>query len=309
MNKTLESILAAFGVSGNESEIKNVIKQCISNKEAEIVEDKMGNLIVKVGKGSEKLMMVAHMDEVGLMLTYIEDNGLLKAEKVGDFSEKYIGNSIVRFENDLEGVALFKENKTMIDMGFKDKAEAESVLREGKTAAFKCNYIENGNRLIGPKLDDRIGCYILLTLINELKSSDKEVYFVFSAQQRLGGRGARASANFIKPDKCIVIETQNVSEDRHIKLAHGPVVSVMDKSLIINHNIKEEIEQAANKKNITLQYAVSDENTDGGLIQKEGFGVKTGVVSVPCKYMNTLTEVVDMQDVETVTELLRELIK
>lgn len=306
MDKTLEVLLKTFGVSGHESEIRKVIKGNISNPKAEVIEDKMGNVTVKLGSGKEKLMVVAHMDEMGLIVSYIEDNGEMKAEKVGNFSESYFGNSIVKFENGIEGIALFKDDKTFIDAGFKDKKEAETSLKEGDVAGFTGNYLEHSNTITGPKMDDRAGCYVLLSLINELKDLNKEVYFVFSAQQNLGGRGARAAANCIKPDKCIVLEAENCKNG--VELSKGPVLSIMDKSLVINHDIKEEIEKAAEKTNIKLQYTVSEENTDGGLIQKECFGVKTAVLSIPCKYIHTPTEMVHTSDIETAKKLVKEFI-
>jgi len=317
MEAVLNKLLSAFGVSGHEEEVRKVIIEELKDINCDVKEDKMGNLIIKLGAGNEKLMFCAHMDEIGLIATYIEDNGFIRVGSVGDFKPSDIVHNFVRFENGVVGkVGSAKNNPEIgdlfVDIGVSTREEALKIVREADTASFLGDAIEVEDKLIGPGLNNRIGCFILLRLIKELKETNKELYFVFSAQAELGGRGARAAAFSIEPDYAVVVDLEEAGDviggKNNIKLGKGPVLTVMDRSLIIHHEVKERLQKAAEEKGIALQYAAVDRITDGGTIHKEGIGIKTGVLSVPCRYNHTASEMVSLKDVEKAIELLKEVI-
>lgn len=317
MDSILSRLLSSFGVSGHEDNVRKTIMEELKDISCDVKEDKMGNLIVKVGEGSEKLMFCAHMDEIGLIVTFIEDNGFIRVGSIGDFNAAEIVHNLVEFENGTIGkVAAAKDNPEIgdlfIDIGAKDRDEALKNVKEGDVASFLGDAAELENNIIGPGLDNRVGCYILLRLIKEIKKSSKELYFVFSSQAELGGRGARAASFEVEPDFCIVVDLENAGDaiggKNNLKLGAGPIITVMDRSLIMHHEVKEMLESTAKKKEIQVQYAAVNRITDGGTIHKEKCGVKTGVVSVPCRYNHTVSEMVCMEDVEKVIELLKGLV-
>jgi endoglucanase len=317
MDNMLGRLLSSFGVSGHEDNVRKAIIEELKDINCDIKEDKMGNLIVKIGEGSEKLMFCAHMDEIGLIATFIDDSGFIRVGSIGDFSPADIVHNFIQFENGVIGkIAAAKSNPEIgdlfIDIGAKSREEALKKVSEGDVACFLGDAVETSNNIIGPGLDDRIGCYILLRLIKELKETDKEIYFVFSAQAELGGRGARAASFAVEPDYCIVVDLEEAGDaiggKGAIKLGSGPILTVMDRSLIMHHEIKCKLEAAAKNKEIAVQYASVNRITDGGAIHKEKTGVKTGVVSVPCRYNHSISEMVCIDDIEKTIELLKALI-
>ncbi len=317
MDSMIKRLLSSFGVSGHEDEVRKIIIDELKESTCEIKEDKMGNLIVKLGEGAEKLMLCSHMDEIGLIITFIEDNGFIRVGSVGDFNTADVVHNIIRFENGVLGkVGAAKANPEIgdlyIDIGVSSREEALKKVREGDVACFLGDAVEIENKLISPGLDNRVGCYILLRLIKDLKKTDKELYFVFSSQAELGGRGARAASFAIEPDSCIVVDLEEAGDSiggkGTIKLGKGPVLTVMDRSLIMHHEIKDRLETAAAEKNIAIQYASVSRITDGGAIHKEKSGVKTGVLCVPCRYNHSISEMVCVEDIEKTIELLKELL-
>jgi endoglucanase len=313
----LNRLLSSFGVSGHESEVRNAILDELKEVNCAVKEDKMGNLIVKIGEGSEKLMFCSHMDEIGLIVTFIEDSGYIRVGSIGDFNVCDIVNNLVKFENGTLGkVAATKGNPEIgdifIDIGASSREEALKKIHEGYVASFLGDALEFEDKILSPGLNNRVGCYILLRLIKELKETDKELYFVFSSQAELGGRGARAASFAIEPDYCIVVDLEEsgdvIGGKNNIKLGSGPIITVMDRSLIMHHEVKEKLEAASKEKNIAVQYAAVNRITDGGAIHKEKSGVKTGVVSVPCRYNHSISEMVCVKDVENTVELLKALL-
>ncbi|WP_027626655.1 M42 family metallopeptidase [Clostridium lundense] len=312
MDKLLSNLVNAFGVSGNEDDVRNIIKDELKDTKCIISEDKIGNLIVKLGKGQEKMMFCAHMDTIGFMVSFIEDNGLIRVEKIGEFNSSDVVHNIVRFKNGTVGKLFLNKEQLFIDIGINTRKDVLKLVNEGDTAclAGSCLNVGEGN-IISSNLDNRVGCYILLSLAKELQNINRETYFVFSTQNELGARGARAAAHTIKPDYCIVVDLEG-SEDviegkNNIKLGKGPIIKVMDKTLIMHEDIKNMIEESAQKLKLKVQYVVSNSKSDGGTIHKEGLGVKTGELSVPCRYIHCSSEMINIKDIEDSIKLLKEL--
>ena len=317
MDCLLKSLVEAFGVSGREEAVRQVIKEELKDTNNEIREDKMGNIIVKMGTGEEKIMFCAHMDQIGIIVTYIEEKGIVRVGSVGDFKPEDMIHNFVQFNNGVVGkLCASKENPAIgdmyIDLGLNSREEVLKLVKEGDTGRFIMSYNTLGGKEIGPNFDDRIGCYVLLRMIKEIKVSSKELYFVFSTQKELGGRGARAAAYSIEPDYCIVVDVEGAGDvpgaKGNVKLGEGPVVSIINKTLILDNEVKSLIEKAAEEAEVKLQYSISTENTDGGLIHKEVGGIKTGVVSIPCRYLHTVSEMISMEDVEKTIRVLMNLI-
>lgn len=272
----------------------------------------LGNLIVKVGEGKEKIMLCSHMDSIGLLVSFIEENGLIRVEKTGDFNYEDVSHSIIKFKNGTIGKLILKDKELYIDIGLKKREEVLKVVEEGDQACFFGELMEMGNKnLIAPNLDNRVGCYILITLLKRVKNLNKEVYFLFSTQEELGARGARAAAYSINPDYCIVVdleEANNLCRKSNIKLGDGPAIKVMDKTLIIHHEVKKMLEESADLSKVKIQYSVSNSRSEGGTIHKERMGIKTGELSIPCKYKHCASEIVNINDIENSIKLLESLL-
>lgn len=317
MDVMLERLVSAFGVSSQEEEVRGVIREELNKIDCHINEDKMGNLIVKVGEGAEKIMFCAHMDEIGLIATYIEDNGFARVSNVGGIHPSEIVHNFVVFQNGTMGKvgATKLEPKVedlFIDLGVSSREEALNKIKEGDTACLLCDGMEVEDKIMSPCLDDRIGCYVLLRMIKEIKKTKRELYFVFSTQEELGGRGARAAAYTIEPDYCIVLDTQEAGDyiggQGNLELEKGPIIKIKDRTLIMHHKVKEMLEEASQRSGVKVQYGISNGSTDGGNIHKENGGIRTGVLSIPCRYTHSISEMVSMKDVEDTINLLKELI-
>lgn len=318
MDELLKKLLDAFGVSGREAGIRDIIKSEIDDKKFEIKEDKLGNLIAKAGSGNEKIMVCAHMDSIGLISTFIEESGYIRAGQVGSYKIDELRGNYAEFENGVIGkIGLSGSgedlNSVFIDIGTKSKKEAVKKVKEACTARVISNYYDLNKNIAGPCLDSRIGCYILLKIIKNMKESDKQVYFVFSSQKQLGGRGARAAAYEIDPDFCIVLDTEECMDvpggSGNLKLGTGPVLTVMDRTLITNHRIKSMIEEGAAKAKVKLQYGVSGEGSEGGLIHKERGGIMTGVLNVPIRYKYSASEIISIKDVEDTIAVIKNVLE
>lgn len=316
MEKIFDRLINAYGVSGNEECVRNVIKEELKDVNCIIKEDKMGNLIVKIGQGKEKIMFCSHMDQIGLIVTYIEDSGLVRVSGIGDFKPEDVINNFVRFKNGTVGKLGVFKGEMFVDVGMKGREKVLEHVKEGDTACFVGPYLEiENNIVIGPALDNRTGCYILIRVIKEIvsrKNYDKELYFVFSSQEELGSRGSRAAAYMINPDFCIIVDDESTGDtiggEGSIKLGEGPVIKIMDKTLIISSAVKGILQNAAKKANVNIQYAVTSGNSDGGTIHKERGGIRTGELSIPCRYKHSTSEMVSMEDVEKAIKLLTEII-
>lgn len=328
MDKLLESLLSAFGVSGHEEEVREVIIEELNRLEAHHEIDKMGNVIVKMGKKSEveeeRLMITAHMDTMGVIVTYIDDKGFARVGKVGDFKEAAMINTIVEFENGNSGrVCSTKDDPKIddlyIDLGVSTREEALELIEEGDVAVFTSNIIEERNNIIAPFLENRVGCYMMIKVIENLANNreilndlDKELFFVFSTQNKVGSRGVRAAAYSINPMYSIVIDGEEASDNLggkgNFKLGGGLGIKFMDRTLIMHHEVKEMLEEAFSKADKKPHYIFSEKGGDGATIHKEGNGIKTGTIVYPVRYKDTNLEMISVKDIQEGIEILNKVI-
>ncbi|AEB77163.1 peptidase M42 [Clostridium botulinum] len=321
MDRLMESLIDSFGVSTREENIKDIIKKQINliNEEKllnlDLNEDDMGNIVVKLGEGTEKLMISTHIDNSGLMITDIDDNGFFKVVPMGSIDLKNISANFFKSQDGHIGRMGFlkegsSEDNLFIDFGLSTKENAKDKIKEGDTLELIGHKIEVENKIIGANIHSRIACYILLKVIENIniKNLNKELYFVFSVQKELGCKGARLAAVNIKPNSAIVLEAMDSDDTKEgsskIALDKGTIMSVFDRSLVIHHKVKETIEEISKKLNLKLQYSISDGQNEGGFIHKEVGGIKTGMIAIPCRYINTSGEMISLKDVENTISLL-----
>ena len=254
MKELLNKLTSINGVSGNEENVAKFITEQMKEHVDEIKLDAMGNLIcIKKGTG-KKIMLAAHMDEVGIIVTHIEDNGFLRFTGLGGINQfaslyqKIIFNNdvigVVGYEEDLEEFKDLKIGKMYIDIGVKSKEEAEKKVSLGDVAAFIGAFTNNEGVIISKALDDRIGCAILIELAKTLNSTNNEIYFVFTTQEELGLRGAKTAAYSVNPDISFVVDVTGTGDTPKakpapIKCGNGPIIKIMDRASIIHPKVKE----------------------------------------------------------------------
>lgn len=314
----LKELTQGFGPSGRENNIRDIIKSKVSQYADEVTADALGNLIVrKKGKG-KKIMLAAHMDEIGIIVTFIDDNGYLRFSAVGGLNKQDILYKRVRFENGTVGViGTEKENKDKliskmyIDIGTESKEEAEKSVSVGDMAAFEGDYEVSGTKVISKALDNRAGCYVLIETLKRVKS-DNDLYFVFTVQEEVGLRGAKTSSYAIAPDYAVAVDVTDTgdtpnAEEMAVKMGKGAAVKVMDRSVLCDGFVRTALIEAAKKNNIPYQLEVmTDGGTDAGAISVSRSGVKTGGVSIPTRYIHSPSEMADMNDIKACIDILSE---
>ncbi|MBF8983097.1 M42 family metallopeptidase [Lutibacter sp. B2] len=330
----LKRLTEANGVSGNEHEVRALIKDEIKSHVDEIKVDRLGNLIaIKHGKeGYPKIMLSAHMDEVGLMVNSIDDNGFIKFLTVGGIDDRILASTVVDIgKNKIKGVIGAKaihlqspdERKTplkhkelYIDIGAKSKEEAEKLVSRGDYIGFSSDYIEFGNDLIKAKaLDDRAGCAIIMDLLKQ--SYDSTIFAVFSVQEEVGLRGAAPAAYALNPDMAIVIETTSCFDlagieepDFVTRMSKGPALSILDTVTYYNKEITQKIIDTAKKHNIPYQFKMIPKGgNDSGKIHLTREGIKTAAISLPCRYLHSPISVISKKDYSNCNLLLSNFLK
>ncbi len=325
MQETLKLVTQVFGVSGNEDEIRETITNEIKKHVDEIRVDAMGNLIaVKRGK-KKKIMLAAHMDEIGVIATFIDDNGFIRFSNVGGVSQLTALGQRVRFRNGttgtvskeekLEDIRGLKLTKMYIDIGCRSREETEKLVRIGDTANFAGDFTVQGNCAISKAMDDRSGCAVLIELIKSLPKTDNEIYFVFTTQEEVGLRGAKTAAFGIMPDCAIALDVTITGDTpecdkREVKLGGGPAIKVKDSSYLAHPAIRRELENLAVENGIPYTLELLDRGgSDPGAIQTTGMGVPCGGISIPCRYVHSPAEMVSLEDLENCVKLTSLFIK
>ena len=323
MYQTLKQLIKVHGVSGREGNVASKISEMIAPYTDEVSIDALGNLIaLKKGTGNnrKKHMLCAHMDEIGFIVTYIEDNGYLRVSNIGGI--RFIPSAYmpVIFENGLRGVLAPEEDlekkedyqatKFYIDIGAKDKKDAEKRVQIGDCAVIEPNVFRLANhRIAGRPLDDRLGCAILIDVAKKLTQTKDDVYFVFSVQEEVGCKGAKTASFAIEPDDAIVFDVTGTGDSLGAKpmvvsLGGGVAIKIKDNSVICHNEIVEKLVSLSKQHKISSQMEIlTYGGTDTSSIQTSAFGAKVGALSIPTRNIHTATEVVDMRDVEACRNL------
>ncbi len=318
--KLIESLNAVHGPAGDEGGIRAVIAELAKPFADEITEDTLGNLIVHKKGSGPKVMFAAHMDSIGFIVTHIEKEGFLRVGRLGGISPQEVAYTPVRFKNGVKGV-LAKEEKAAfgklkldecyIDIGAKDEDEARKMVQVGDTAVYDTATFTNNGKVYSPYLDNRVSCAILLQAMEQITQSENDLYFVFTAQEEVGIRGAKTAAWAIDPDYGIAVDVTDVDDtpgsEKYgtVQLGKGAAIKVMDASVICHPVMVEKLSNLANEGNIPAQKDILRAGgTDAGAIHTTRLGVLTGGISVPCRYIHTPHEMADLQDVDSCVKLV-----
>ena len=327
--KLLEKLCTVEGISGDEGSVREIIINEIKPFADEIKTDNLGNIIAfKKGKNraKAKLMLSAHMDEVGFMVTDITSDGYLKFDEVGGLDRRVVlGKTVTVGKNKVNGVigvkpihlsksdertAVPKYGEMYIDIGATSKDDALSVVSYGDSVNFNSIYENNGYTIKSKAIDDRFCWFSLFYLIkNEL---EYDMHFVFAVQEEVGLRGAKVAAYSVDPEFAIVVETTTaadiagVEETRQVcNLGDGAVISVMDRRTIYDKRMSEMAFECAEKTGAKAQYkrAVAGGNDSGGIHPSRGGG-KTLAISLPCRYLHSSVTVANVSDCDDIIKIV-----
>lgn len=318
----LEDLTQAIGVSGYEKEVREMIKEIVKDYADEITTDAIGNLIVfKKGTGTDKkkIMLAAHMDEIGVQVTKIEDNGMIKIKQMGFLWIPTTYMSRVKFRNgtigivgstiDMKDVKDF--TKLYVDIGCKSKEEALKYVRVGDVASYIGEYAElKGDNVTAKALDDRIGCYMLIEALKKTKAQYNDVYFVFTVQEEVGCRGSKVTAERINPDLGIAVDVTPAHDypcdlEGSNTVGAGTAIKVSDTSVICDEYLVDEMVKCCEENNIKYQMdVIYVGGTDASSMNQSNYGVKAAAVSVVLRYPHGPNAIVNMKDVEASIELL-----
>lgn len=330
--KLLQKLCNSYGISGNESAVRNLILEEITPFATGIKVDNLGNIIAfKKGasRPAKKLMISAHMDEVGFVITHITDDGLLKFSSVGGINSSAVcGKTVVVGKQQIPGVIGVQPvhllnaeerqkslpiDELYIDIGADNKNEALSYVSPGDSVCFSANFKLENNMIKSKAIDDRVGCLILVNLIKQDLPFD--MYFTFVVQEEVGLRGARVAAFSVSPDVAIVVEATTAAdikgtppEKQVCRLGEGTVIAFMDKSTIYDKGSYELALKLAKENNIKVQVkSLVAGGNDAGAIHVSREGVKTLAVSLPCRYLHTACGMICIDDIIATQDLVQRL--
>ncbi len=320
----LKTLVETYGPSGSEDKIRDLITEEIKDYVDTIKTDRMGNLIaVKNGPG-KRIMIAAHMDEIGIIAINIDDNGFIRFSSIGGVSPFTALYQRVMFGNGTIGVVgmehldemkNLKLDKMFIDIGAKTKEEALKKVHVGDVACFYNTFTQDGDRFISKAMDDRIGCFIAIEALKAVKDSPNELHFVFTVQEEVGIRGAKTAAYGIDPDMGIAIDvtlTGDTPKARtmDVNLGDGPAIKIRDNSMLSHPAVKNLMIDTAKAHDIPYQLEVLEfGGTDSGAIHLTRSGVPSGVLSIPCRFVHSPSEMVSQKDVAHSIKLLKKILE
>ena len=321
MKDLIKKLTDVYGPSGYEGRVREIIQAEVAPYVDFVEVDVLGNLhAVKKGNGQGKtIMLAAHMDEIGLIVTHIEEEGFARFTNIGGVLPLNLAGIRVVFENGAVGMinvedALSRPNikagyaNLYIDLGVSSK-EACPV-NVGDVAAFFGPSVEMGNRMMSKSMDDRIGCVVQIETLKRLTDSPHELHFVFTVQEEVGVRGAGPGAFKVEPEISIAIDITPSGDTLgempfSVDLGKGAAIKVMDRGMLAHPGVKEWMIATATAENIPYQLEVlTAGGTDARAMQMSGSGSAAGCVSIPCRHTHTPAEIIDLDDVEHCIKLL-----
>jgi putative aminopeptidase FrvX len=324
MKGTFKDLLAQLtelhGPSGCEGPVRDVIRTQVEPLVDTVHQDRLGNLhAVLQGTGGLRVMVAAHMDEIGLMVTHIDEKGFARFTHVGGlWVATLVGNrfvfasgavGIVNVEKSEKRPRIESIDQLYLDLGASDRASCPVSV--GDVATYDRSFLDLGGRWVSKAMDDRLGCAILAEVIRRLdRKTPHEVHFVFTVQEELASQGAMTSAFTIQPDLSIALDVTGSGDLPEatpfpVVLGKGPAVRVSDKTTLVHPGVKDWMVRTAQARGIPYQLEViMGMSTDAEVMQRTGAGSAAGVVSVPCRHLHTSSEMIDVSDVEHTLELM-----
>lgn len=320
MQTLVQKLTETFGPSGFEDAIRAFVLDEVRPLADEVRVDPLGNLIVRKGQrrdNGQRIMLAAHMDEIGLMVTHVEEGGYLRFTTIGGVSVHTLMGGRVRFLNGTAGVIHIDQSekldhlpaleKLFIDVGASGRQDCP--VQVGDVAAFDRPFLEIGRRWVAKSMDDRIGVAVMIEALRGLKETPHEVYFVFTVQEEIGTRGAAPAAFGLEPDLALAVDVTGTGDrpggKMAVALGAGPAIKIRDGGMIADPKVVRWMIETAERAGIPYQREVlTGGTTDARSIQLVRAGVPSGCLSIPCRYIHSPSEMVDREDVQNAVQLL-----
>ncbi len=324
MKELIKKLVEIPGPSGSETKIREAIHAEIKSLVDDLRVDALGNLIAckgQLGPNGKKIMLSAHMDEIGLIVTHVDENGFARFTTIGGVRAHHLTGGRVRFMDGVSGV-IGKQYRSdsgasaldelFIDVGARDRKSCPVSV--GSIAAFERPFTDLGGRLIAKAMDDRIGVAVMVETLRQLGSTPHELFFVFSVQEEVGLRGATTAAYGIDPDLGLAVDvtgTGDTPKDKHMEvgLGRGPAIKVRDGGMLTDPRVVNWMVETAREAGLPYQMEILDAGTtDARAIQISRAGVPVGCLSIPCRYIHSPSEMVDFEDVQNGVRLMTALL-
>jgi endoglucanase len=343
MDKLLKDLLMSDGISGYEENVAKIITTALSKICANVKTDRLGNVTGKVGKGKNKIMIAAHMDEVGMVVKHVSQQGYIYFIKVGAINDSILPGKIVKIINKkgafITGIIGTKPPHLMtaqdakktilytdmfIDIGLSSKDEVLKILDIGDQIIFEPTAgVLNGDFYYGKAADNRISCYAILKameVIAKIKDLNAEVYACATAQEEVGLKGAKTSSFAINPDFALIIDTAVAGDMPGIeekvsglKLGQGVAITMIEASgrgTIVPQKVRKLMLEVAIANNIAHQIDIINAGmTDGAVVYTNREGILAGILSIPTRYIHAPTSVFNIKDVNSSIDLAVKIIK
>jgi len=328
VKKLLQTLTETFGPSGYEDEVRKIVRSEVESLADEIRVDTLGNMIVrkrptKAAQDAMKIMIAAHMDEIGVIASHVDENGFIRFAPIGGVFRRYVLGGRVRFLNGTQGIIGYDRldnvnelptlDKVYIDVGA--TSPRDCPVKVGDVAAFDRSFSDLGDRLAAKSMDDRVGVLVAIETLRALKSTSFDVYFVFTTQEEVGVRGATTSAYGVDPDLGIALDVTPTGDTPNalrmeMALGKGPCIKIQDVGMIADARVVQWMVRTAEKNKIPYQREVLlIGGTDARAIQLTRAGVPAGCISIPVRYVHSPSEMVDYSDVQNTVKLLSALLR
>jgi len=327
MKPLIQKLVETQGPSGYETQIRAVVRKEVEPYADSVQVDALGNLIVQKGKGGAdgiKIMLAAHIDEIGVMVSQVDENGFVRFTTLGGVRPYTCVSGRVRFLNGTLGVISMEPLDDMtklptfeqlyIDVGLSSKQD--SSLQIGDVGTFERPFLDLGERLVSKAMDDRIGTAVLVETLHQLKDTPHQLFFVFSTQEEVGCRGATTAAFGIDPDLGLSVDVTGTGDTprrskvrMEVGLGKGPAIKVRDGGMLADRRVVDWMVRGAEKLGLPYQLEILEGGTtDARAMQIARAGVPASCLSIPCRYIHSPSEMVDYKDVQNAVKLLLELV-
>lgn len=319
------------GISGREDEVRTLIHQELEKSADEVEIDKTGNVIAhKEGKSDRKLMICAHMDEIGFLVRHIDDNGFIRLREVGGFDPRVllarrvtihgkekvngiIGTKPLHLMTEKEKKKEIKIKDLFVDTG-RSAEEIKEIVSMGDMITYQMDFKPMGEETFSGKcLDDRLGVYTMIKVFEKIKAPEVDLYAVASVQEEVGLRGAQVSSFDIEPDLGLALDVTVANDvpggsgqDKVTELGEGTAIKIMDSVTISNHKLVTFLRKLAEENDIDYQMEIlPGGGTDAGAIERSRSGIPVGGISTPIRYAHSGLELAKKGDLEASIELIK----
>ncbi|HJX04503.1 MAG TPA: M42 family metallopeptidase [Thermoplasmata archaeon] len=337
MRELLEQLIRVPGVSGFEDDIRDRIRAEVEDLGLKPTEDNIGNLLVTVGSGDPHIILIAHMDELGMIVSNIDNDGSLRIRKVGGLDDRSLVGRVVEIKTSkgiVTGVLGLKPPHLMtdlddrkkvvpwqdvrVDVGTRSKKETERLgVRVLDPMVFKKDISYIGKDLICARgVDNRMGCAILLDVLEKLKGAKQalRVTFVWSVQEETGLKGAKVVGFQLRPDYVFAVDTMTTTDApmmgetfEKVLLGDGPALRMYDNAAVASPKLRKLIEEVAKTSKLPLQYGTGGGATDGAVMQD--YGSLMMPLGIPMRYTHSATECASIRDMENMSKLILKVVE